>query len=162
MKDLNQYEIDDPTFVDDLKASDKHVDKVIKWLISRGNNIRKKDLKIRPDVNLMSEYSDDGDVEIIYPNGKIGRLEIKQRMLDFTSKADFPYNTIIVDVVHTWDNSVSKPEGYILTNKNITAAILVDGNTSDKWLTVRKWDNKKKRFRNFYECPMEYTRSVSI
>ena len=162
MTDLHSYEIDDPTFVDDLKASDKHVDRVILWLKEKGNKVRKKKLQIRPDVEQMSEYADDGDIEIIYPNGRIGRLEIKQRMLNFTSKSDFPYNTIIVDVTHTWDNAEIKPDGYILTNKECTSAILVDSSTRDKWISSRRWDAKKGRYRNFYECPIEYTRSVSM
>ena len=83
-------------------------------------------------------------------------------MINFTSKSDFPYNTIIVDVTHTWDDAGKKPDGYILTNKKVNAAILVDGNTRDKWIQTNRWDNKKKRKRNFYECPIEYTKSVSM
>lgn len=158
MTDLAQYDIDDPGFVNDLKASESHVHKVAQWLRERGHKVREKEIRIRPDVHQMRDYADDGDLEI----KERGRVEVKQRKVQFTSKESFPYDTIIVDVAHTWENANPKPIAYILTNKDTTACLIVETSTSEYWIEVKKWDRFKKRERRFLECPIKYCKFFSM
>lgn len=153
---LSFYEIDDPNFENDLLKSDLHVSKVAIWLRSRGAKVIQAKLKIRPKIELMSEYSDSGSDLIVEFNGIIGGIGVKQRHLKFTSKSDFPYNTVIVDVEHVWRKADPKPLGYVLTNEDVTAGIFVDAKTENKWRKVDKWDRFKKRDRTFLECPIIY------
>jgi hypothetical protein len=168
MTDLSRYEIDDANFVNDLKESDKHVEFIADWLRkSKGLNVRKRELKIRPNVEDMSEYSDDGDLEIIFDNGNIDIVEVKRRSLNFTSKLDFiknypNYDSLIIDVAHGWDKKDPKPAGYILTNYAVTHCFIVYAKTRKYWLKRRRWDKVKKRMRNFYECPLDYLKCARI
>ena len=158
MTDLAQYEVDDPGFVDDLKESKSHVHKVAEWLRGRGHVVHEKEIRIRPDVEQMRAYADDGDLEI----EDRGRVEVKQRKIQFSSKDTFPYNTIIVDVAHTWEKANPKPIAYILTNKDTTACLIVNASTSEHWLEVKKWDRFKKRERRFLECPITHCEFFSM
>ena len=154
--DLSQYDRDDPNFVRDLQASQKHVQIVAAWLISKGLTVDVLPIKIRPDVNQMNEYADDGDILVSKYNGKKHRVEVKQRKLKFTSIHDFPYPSIIIDVAHTWDRADPKPAAYILTNIDTTVAIVIKSKTSNKWIRKQKWDRFKKRNRIFLECPVSF------
>lgn len=166
MTDLNHYEKYDSSFVQDLKDSDKHVDIVAKWLqeklIKHNLKVIKKRIKIRKKIEDMSKFSDDGDLEIHHPDGRIERIEVKRRFINFTNKYDFPYPTIFVDVAHTWERANPKPSGYILTNSKCTVCAIVRSRTSKRWIKTNKYDNKKKRYRKFYECPKEYIEFVSM
>lgn len=149
MSYLETYEQDDPSFIQDLKDSQRAVMVAARWLLDKGYSVTVKPLRIRPTVEQMSEYSDDGDLEINE------RIEVKGRKIDFTSKEDFPYPSIIVDVAHSWDNAKPKPAMYILFNKSMTHIALVRRGTSSKWSKVTKMDRFKNRERTFYECPIE-------
>ena len=151
--DISQYEIDDPSFVNDLKKSDNHVDKVVDWLQKQGVQAKKKTIRIRGQVKEMSKFSDDGDIEIIWKNKK-EIVEVKQRRLNFTSAKDFPYQSIIVDAAHIWEKANPKPITHILTNEKITHCVIVWRKTSSQWKHVEKWDRFKKRKRRFFECPI--------
>jgi len=161
MENLKQYEIDDPNFVDDLKKSDSHVAKVVKWLQGKGITARKQPIKIRDKVENMSAFSDDGDIFIDWQGGE-ERVEAKQRHINFTSENDFPYGTIIVDAAHNWDNANPKPRFYILTNDAVTHCCVVKGSTYDNWIRVKKWDRFKKRDRWFLECPVGCAKFYSM
>jgi hypothetical protein len=147
------YEKHDPTFVDDLKASHKHSLKVAEWLRRRGfRDVEVFALRIRPSAAKMRGYGDQGDIAA---DGL--RMEAKRRTIDFTSPDDFPYDTIIVDTVSSWDKAKIKPELYVLTNKDLTYCCVVMGATRRAWKQTTRYDRKKKRHRRFYECPISYT-----
>lgn len=95
----------------------------------------------------MNDYSDDGDIEI----SQI--VQVKQRNLDFTSAADYPYATITVDVAHTWDRAVRKPSLYVILNRAGDYVACINGSTSASWQRVTKMDRRKNREREFLECP---------
>jgi len=154
MTDLSHYDRDDPGFVGDLRASQKHVQIIAEWLRAKGLTVDILPTRIRPDVHQMSDYADDGDILVSKDGGQKYRVEVKQRKLRFTSIDDFPYSSIIVDVAHTWDRADPKPAAYILTNIDITAAIVIKAKTSDQWVRTQKWDRFKKRNRTFLECPV--------
>jgi hypothetical protein len=145
------YNTQDPTFIEDLRKSRASVETVARWLSSKGVPVIVRPTFERPDASRMSEFSDDGDLEIIQ------RVEVKQRPnLDFTSKDDFPYPTLIVDACHCYDNAKQKPYAYVIVNRAGDVAFVVYvRDTRAKWLRVKKHDKAKQRDREFYECPME-------
>ena len=155
---LEFYEIDDPNFEQDLLKSDEHVSKVAIWLRNRGAKVIQARLRIRPTIERMSEYSDDGSDLVVEFGGVRGGLGVKQRHLNFTCKEDFPYETVIVDVEHVWKKANPKPLGYILTNDSVTAGMFVDTKTERYWHSIDKMDRFKKRERTFLECPVSYVR----
>jgi hypothetical protein len=142
----------DPTFVSDLKASHAAVLAVSEWFRGFGYPVIVRPTFIRENVERRSDYSDDGDLEIIQ------RIEVKHRKgLAFTSKEDFPFETVIVDTCHAWDNARPKPYAYIILNRSMSRALVVTGSTSKRWVKTRKFDTHAGRERSYYECPLELT-----
>lgn len=155
---LSDYEKNDPSFIDDLRKSKEAVAVAAKWLSERGYPVIVRPTFERPSVEQMGEFSDDGDLEIIQ------RIEVKRRQsLTFTSKADFPYETIIVDACHCYDNARPKPFAYIIFNREMTAAFMVNvRGTFSEWVKVEKRDSAKGRDRVFYECPLKLVSFVNM
>ena len=154
---VHDYDQNDPTFVSDLKESKKAVSRAAEWLNTLGYPVVVRPTFVRPSAEKMSEYSDDGDLEIIQ------RIEVKRRLnIPFTSKEDFPYKTIIVDVCHTYDNARPKPYAYIIFNGEMDCCFVIDCKTHGEWIRSEKWDKAKGRSRNFYECPVALTKFYTV
>jgi len=152
------YNDSDPTVVHDLLESQKAVDAAAKFLSGKGYPVVLRPIFVRPDASQMSEFSDDGDLEIIQ------RVEVKQRKdLKFESKSDFPYSSLIVDACHCYDNARPKPYAYLIFNPALTCILVVDvKQTRGSWTRVEKWDRKKNRNRAFYEVPIELVREEQL
>ena len=76
----------------------------------------------------MAEFADDGDLEIMQ------RIEVKRRKsLTFSSKEDFPYNSLIVDVCHTYDKAKIKPYAYIILNEKMDCAFIAYSKHQKHW-----------------------------
>ena len=158
---LSSYEVNDPTFINDLKLSDTHVSKVKVWLETFGYYVVKPDIRVRDKVENMSEFSDEGDLFIVEGDTR-HRIEVKRRLINFSNIHPFPYKTIIVDVAHCWERADPKPLMYILTNKDDTWCYVVTKNTANEWIKTSRWDTKKKRNRNFFECPIHLVKLFSF
>jgi hypothetical protein len=151
------YDRLDPTFERDLEESKLAVSVAAKWLSSKGYPVVVRPTFVRPDASKMSDFSDDGDIEIIQ------RVEVKRRQsLTFSSKEDFPYQTLIVDVAHAYDNARPKPYMYMIFNKEMTDCLLVECRTFHKWIKTTKYDRHRNRDRTFYECPIELVKWVKV
>ena len=136
----------DPTFLADLKKSDEVVYLIARNLRLNGFSVTLPPINIRPDTSQMAAYQDEGD--LLVSNSII---EVKQRPdLCFTSLSEFPYDTIIVDVVHHWESMSRKPSYYVICNSDLSGAIIVNGKTKDKWTVSTRWDGKRNRERTFY------------
>ena len=145
----------DPTFVADLRESRNAVHRASEWLASLGYPTMVMPSACRPDPSQMSDFSDDGDLQVVM------RVEVKRRNINFTA-GNFPYPTIIVDVAHTWDNASPKPLSYIIFNQDMTSACVVPGHTSTHWVKTKKHDTHKNRERVFYECPTEHAKWIDL
>lgn len=144
------YDRDDPTFVDDLVNGQQYEWLIARWLSERGYDVTKRALRIRPESSRMQQYSDGGDLEIIF------RVEVKRRNIDFTSRETYPYDTVIVDVAHTFDSARTKPYCYFILNTNATCfALVMVKKTQNQWIKSKRFDASKNRERTFYECPVE-------
>lgn len=145
MGDLDKI---DPTFKDDLENSKVAVDAVARWLCNAGYPVVTQPTFVRPDTDSRHEFADGGDL------GVIQRVEVKHRpTISFTSKEDFPYDTVIVDVKHSWDNARPKPFAYVICNAELTHCLFISSRTSDKWTIVTR--ESRGRPREHYECPIE-------
>jgi hypothetical protein len=154
MPEPYDYDSQDPTFLTDLRDSRKAVEVVASWLSSQGYPVVVRPTFERPDPSAMAEFADDGDLEILQ------RVEVKRRRsLTFTSREDFPHPTLIVDACHCYDRARPKPYAYIILNREMTTAFVVDCRTTrPHWAKVTKHDRFKNRERHFYECPIHLVR----
>lgn len=147
---MNNLDVTDPTFVSDLKASNNAVWVVARWLQQGGEHVVVRAQYVRDSCENRMAYSDQGDIEVL------AKFEVKHRQIEFTDAADYPYPTVIVDVMHSWDNAQPKPYYYIITNKAMTHAAIVDCRTSHLWSKERLKDTHAGRERDFYMCPKEH------
>lgn len=146
MPDLDQI---DPTFVEDLKESQRYVWAVARWLSGQGEQVVVLPQSIRPSAEDRMKYSDGGDLAIIK------RVEVKHRdNLHFTSAADYPYDSVMVDAAHKYDLATIKPYAYIILNKDVTCCAIVYASTKNTWKRESKFD--KGRYQDFYMCPVGY------
>jgi len=146
---LAHYDEHDPNFVSDLQNSQASVWLAAQWLNKKGYNVTVRKVNVRPSTQDMKKFADNGDIEIIQ------RVEVKRRGIEFTSASDYPYETVFVDVAHTFDNAISKPLAYIIINKSGTHCVVVKSETCRSWIKAKKHDRYKNRDRWFYECPVE-------
>ena len=92
MSNFDIYDQKDPDFIKDLRESRDAVMVAAEWLNKKGFPVVIKPTFERPKSSDMAEFADDGDLEIMQ------RIEVKRRKsLTFTSKEDFPYDTLIID-----------------------------------------------------------------
>jgi hypothetical protein len=142
----------DPTFVDDLEASQEAVWHVARWLSNTfKQQVSVRPVHIRPDDQLdeRMKYSDEGDLQIIK------RVEVKERKgITFTSLKDFPFKEVIVDVIHSYDNAVIKPYMYVILSADHKYCLVVPSSTRSSWRGEMIMDEHAGRKRGFYLCPI--------
>lgn len=155
---MYDYDKQDPHFVENLIASQPAVEKAAGWLSKFGYEVRVPELRVRPDVSQIAQYSDSGDIHIVQ------KVEVKQRVdMLFTDRSEFRYRTIIVDTCSSFDRKRPKLYVYIIGNADMTAAFIVNVPlTQRKWTRVEKYNNKLNRVTEFYECPVEILEFVRI
>jgi len=157
MSNFDIYDQKDPDFIKDLRESRDAVMVAAEWLNKKGFPVVIKPTFERPKSSDMAEFADDGDLEIMQ------RIEVKRRKsLTFTSKEDFPYDTLIIDVCHTYDKAKIKPYAYIILNEKMDCAFIAYSKNQKFWKKTIKSDRFKGRDREFYECPIEYVKFVKI
>jgi hypothetical protein len=151
-----RYERDDPTFIEDLIASEGAVWKAIRWLYGKLScDVTIRGRKIRESISDISDWDDRGDL-VIHRGQDPERIEVKRRSLHFTNLSNYPYPTVIVDVAHTFDRAEIKPTAYLIFNDHLTHVIVISTKkTRESWTRTERPDHGKNRVRTFYECPKE-------
>jgi Holliday junction resolvase-like predicted endonuclease len=145
----------DPGFKADLAESNRWVWIAARWLQSHGHHVTVRAVRVRPRVQDIAAYSDDGDLEIIQ------RVEVKHRIRHtFTSAADHPFPEILVDTARVWDDAKPKPYAYVILNIDATVAAIVLGSTAPKWR--KETHSIKGRPREVYLCPLRYVKFTRI
>jgi hypothetical protein len=141
-------EKDDPTFPDDLEKSKQAVWVSARHLSNKGNPVTINPTFLRPNIQDKDAYSDNGDLSLVL------RVEVKWRNIDFKSREDFPYSTVIVDVAKTYNNAKPRPYFYMIVNKDLSGYLLVACNTDKNWVTAKRFDSHVGRERLYWECPI--------
>lgn len=145
----------DPTFVDDLIASEPAVIAAAQWLRGKGLAVVTRPTRIRPTPEQRSEFSDFSDLEILQ------KVEVKHRpKIDFQSPADFPFPSVTVDVCHRYDEAFPKPYAYLILNASLSAAFIVKCETRPMWSRAKK--KARGRIRDYYDCPLKFAQFVRI
>jgi hypothetical protein len=146
----------DQQFVEDFLDSNAYVNVVAYWLTSKGITARILPNKLRPDVKVRHKYYDQGDIEITM------KVEVKHRGFDFTTQADYPYPTILIDKAYNIRQKIKDLYAYAILSKSGEACAFVLKSTRKHWRKVEKFDNVAKENAVFYEVPKEYAAFVNI
>lgn len=142
----------DTQFLADLESSRDHVWRFASIQKAAGVDIVINPATTRPDAAVRGDYADDGDMELRI------RVEHKVRNIDFTSREDFPYPTLIVAEVYSIERQKGKPFVYVIESRSGSHAAVVYSRSMHKWSKVRRWDAAQGRECEFYEAPLEVVR----
>lgn len=151
MTDLDR---DDPTFLADLRASQDVVVFVQRWLSRRhGLPVILYPTFERPDPSQIDEYSDNGDLGVVY------RLEVKGKRFAFTGIDDFPYRDVFVDSCRAFDRARPKPYAYVIVSCDLAVGLWIDvPATRARWRRIEYWQGGRTRYG--YLCPRDLARVV--
>lgn len=146
----------DPTFIQDLRDSRVAVEVVTRWLVQRGYAVVVRPTFERPNPSQRFDYSDSGDLEIVQT------VEVKRRGFTFTCKEDFPYPSTFVDTCHHYDKAHPKPYAYVHLNREMTAALIIEGRTRSHWSRSVVNVGSQGRVKELYVVALDYTQIVPI
>jgi hypothetical protein len=144
----------DAEFVADLSASRRAVNSFANRQRAMGLQIWLPPESVRPDSSQRREYADEGDLMLQ------GRVEHKARSLQFTSRDDYPYDTVIVDECYKVDGKADPVLAYVIENAARTHAAVIYGWTRDHWERQVVYDAKQRRQCENYVAPKRYVRFV--
>lgn len=140
----------DAQFVNDFLQSSQYVNLVAYWFSVNGISSRILPNMLRPEVGRRFDFMDNGDIEIHL------KVEVKHRSIDFTSRDDYPYPTILIDEVYKVDKKSRDLYAYVILNERADTCIMIYKYTISKWRKVEKRDRTAGEARMFYEVPKEF------
>ena len=92
---------------------------------------------------------------------RAGTLEVKGQGKYFTSEpSSFPFSTMIVDTVWSWEGKIEKPVAYVFVCIENNECLVVPGSTKPQWQVRKLFDNKKKITDSFYVAPKSCLRRM--
>jgi hypothetical protein len=160
---VNAVDLDtiDPTFVDDLRASDAARWLVARWIVSNGHTVIVPPIRIRPFAAVRGDYADRFDLLILDNPDRLIDLdavgvfgvEVKHLSIEFFDAAGFPYPAIIVDTVSAYDRKKPKPFVYVILSASKRRAAIVPCSTFQDWRPDSRF--ARGRFRDYYFCPLD-------
>lgn len=142
----------DTQFLADLSSSRDSVWRFAAIQKAAGVDIVINPATTRPDATVRGDHADGGDMELRI------RVEHKVRNIDFTSREDFPYPTLIVAEVYSIERQNGKPFVYVIESRSGSHAAVVHSRSMPRWSKVRRWDAAQGRECEFYEAPLESVR----
>lgn len=148
----------DNEFIESLKGSEEYVNMVAEWLRTHGCKVEVPSVQVRPSFEERHKYIDTGDIKITL------RIEVKHRSFDFTSKQDYPYDTVMIDETFKIDR-INRGElwGYVIVNQSATHLCFVMAHTRKNWKIISKHDSKDAgRLCNSYVCPVELCKFLKL
>lgn len=145
----------DPTFLADLRASAGAVEAASRWLVGNGFPVMMRPTFERPDAEQRADYADGGDLAVLRT------VEVKHRNLLFVNRDTYPFPTVLLDPVGTFDRKRPRPWLYLIVNKQINGALLVYVQS-----TFGQWQQEtivaRGRTRAQYLCPVELTKYTPL
>jgi len=92
---------------------------------------------------------------------RAGTLEVKGQGKYFTSDpSSFPFATMIVDTVGSWDGKTEKPVAYVFVCIENNECLVIPGSSRSQWQVKELFDHKKKITDNFYVAPKSCLRTM--
>lgn len=89
-------------------------------------------------------------------------IEVKSRggtCADFTSPADFPYKTVIVDTVYGWEQKDKKPDYYVFVSQNKRGIMVLGQDTHWTWGKESIYDRYEGKKNLSYVAYLDYVQT---
>jgi hypothetical protein len=141
----------DQEYVNHFKESRERVNRFAHIALKSKVNVM-----LMPQPPLDVREPDQGDLCVL------GRIEHKVRDLNFTSRDDFPYQSLIIDEVKKVNEKKDKVLMYVLENRTGTHAAVVYGFTQSAWKIKDTYDHKRSRNCANYQVDKSLVRFCSI
>lgn len=105
----------------------------------------------RRSIDRRGDFADEIDLTV----GRERRrtLDVKSRNIAFTSPADYPYETALVDTVSGWQAKPRKPAAIVLVSQITSAMLVIPTSTEPGWTTRRRHDRVRGMDDRFLEIP---------
>lgn len=113
----------------------------------QGFQVEIPELKIRSSIKEANKWINSSDLIV---NGAV--IEVKSRNESFTSKLDYPYETVFVDTVSGYDAKETKPLAYIIISRPTGVMLCLKTLSAKGWKIESKFDRVRKIRENFYVC----------
>lgn len=149
-------------FVKRLQGSRAAVFRVAEWLHKHGMTVTVPAIVAAPRNADITDYYDTGDIEVSCPKRGDFKIEVKHLQTDFTSCGDWPYKNTIVSNQGTIDRNDGQIKAYVLVNRLMTHALVVNSDTKDHWEIKAIYASNTQKYENFYQCPMKHVTCVRI
>jgi len=154
---------DHQRFIQDLKANDEARHVLAAWLTERGWIVEPlAPMSVAATPEEWNKHSDSGDVWAskqgagMQSAGPRTRFEVKQRSINFTSAADFPFPDCVICRCSGFDRAIVKPAFVILFNLARDHAAVIDASKWQTWGKVKKTDTRHDDLtQEFYVCDLK-------
>jgi hypothetical protein len=89
------------------------------------------------------------------------KVEVKGRMLSFTTAKDFKYDDIFVDRCDKIDNDPA--DFYVMLNRNSTHIVVISYESREHWTGPHRIFDRKKRYPvTLYSAPIEFVQFIEL
>jgi hypothetical protein len=140
-------------FLQAFRSSQRAVEKFAATLRKKNVPVWLPPTQMTPDVESRMDYADVGDMMIQL------RAEHKVRGIKFSSRADFPYPTLIIDEKYKVDSKASTPLfAYFIESSDGQCVACVYGHTQHRWKVDEVFDKAQGRKCVNYVVPIEFVR----
>lgn len=144
-------------FVAQLRTGYQFAEYVARRMREREIAVRVTPMEIRDDIEDRHRFADEHDLTV-GRHRKI-RIDVKSRNLAFTSRADYPYPTALVDTLPGWRAKTFKPAAIVLVSQITRAMVVVPRSTEARWTVRRRTDHVRSIDDRFLEVPRGVLRS---
>ena len=144
--------MDDKTFLNRLEQSRRDVEKFAAAVAPTGVTVLLPPAINRDCRENWADYSDDGDAVVHF------WIEHKKRSFSFTSREDYPYQTVIIDEVYKVNSKPHPCCMYVIQDKTLQHAAIIYGWTRPFWKKERMFDKAVGRHVECYTVDKENVR----
>ena len=136
----------DKFFTEELKKGHQWQRYVADRIMLHGYDVSVPEIQVRKDIKF-KEYWTEFDQDVLVEGCPI---EVKSRSLKFTAPENFPYATVIIDTVSSYNEKETKPYFYICVSQITKHMIWISGTKSKEWTVERHFDPARNIHDNFY------------
>lgn len=142
---------DDALFVSQLRTGHEFAEYVAERMMREGLAVRVTPIEIRADIEDRHRFADEHDLTV--GRHRELRIDVKSRNLRFTSAADYPYPTALVDTLSGWRAKIRKPSAIVLVSQVTGAMLVIPRSTEPHWAVRRRTDRVRNIDDSFLEVP---------
>jgi hypothetical protein len=143
----------DELFRRELEEGHARAEEVAARFRDSGLQVEVTPLEWRHTIEERHRFRDEFDLNV--GTRKPCRIDVKSRRLGFTSPADYPYRTALVDTVFGWEAKARKPASIVVVSQLTGGLAIVRSSTSAQWVIRRRFDGVRRIEDDFYEVERE-------